>query len=184
MFKLRPAAKKKSAKPKPPARAKPKAKAKVRPKTKVKVKPKAVLPRKRPVQAPVDVGIGPQDVAPAGDARSGPGWAAAEAAIAKKATDVLLLDVRELSGLCDQMLVATARSVPHLQAVADGVEEALRLAGERVVHRDGLKGAEPDWVLLDYGDLMVHLFRAEARQHYALEDYYAQARILARWKND
>jgi ribosomal silencing factor RsfS len=53
-----------------------------------------------------------------------------------------------------------------------------------VVHRDGLAGAEPDWVLLDYGDLMVHVFRPESRASYALEAYYAEARLLARWKND
>lgn len=140
--------------------------------------------RKRQLAPRVDIGVGPQSVEPAQDTPSSIGLSAANAAIDKKATDVVLLDVREVSGLCDQMLVVTARSVPHLQAVAEGVEEALRKEGQRVIHRDGLAGSEPDWVLLDYGDLMVHVFRPEARESYGLEAYYGQARLIGRWKND
>jgi ribosome-associated protein len=152
------------------------------------VKPKSVRPggvlRKRPVQPKVDLGIGAVNIAPPPDEPRTLGRAAAEAAIDKKATDIVLLDVRDISGLCDEMLVATARSVPHLNAVADGVEEALRKQGERLIHSDGRHSAEPDWLLLDYGNLMVHIFRAEARDSYRLEDYYAEARLVAKWKND
>jgi ribosome-associated protein len=145
---------------------------------------KDLVLRKRTPGPRIDLGVGPHSVEPAPGTPPSSGLLAAKAAIDKKATDVVLLDVREVSGLCDEMLVVTARSVPHLQSVADAVEEALRKAGERVVHRDGLAGAEPDWVLLDYGDLMVHVFRPESRESYALEAYYAEARLVARWKND
>lgn len=140
--------------------------------------------RKRPLAPRIDVGVGPHSVEPALGTPSTHGLSAANAAVDKKGSDVVLLDVREVSGLCDEMLVITARSVPHLHAIADAVEEALRKENQRVLHRDGLAGAEPDWVLLDYGDLMVHIFRPEARESYGLEAYYGQARLVGRWKND
>jgi ribosome-associated protein len=140
--------------------------------------------RKPAPRLAVDDGIGPVEIAPPKDAPRTIGIAAAEAAMDKKAFDVVVLDVRGISGLCDEMVVASARSVTHLSAVCDGVEEALRLQGERVLHADGRHSSEPDWILLDYGDLMVHLFRPEARLQTRLEDYYASARLVAKWKND
>ncbi|HTB23261.1 MAG TPA: ribosome silencing factor [bacterium] len=140
--------------------------------------------RKPAPRLAVDDGIGPVEIAPPKDAPRTIGIMAAEAAMDKKAFDVVVLDVRGISGLCDEMVVASARSVTHLSAVCDGVEEALRLHGERVLHSDGRHSSEPDWILLDYGDLMVHLFRPEARLQTRLEDYYASARLVAKWKND
>lgn len=140
--------------------------------------------RKRSLGPRIDVGVGAQSVEPAKGSEGTIALVAAKAAVEKKATDVVVMDVREVSGLCDEMIVCTARSVTHLNAVADAVEEALRKAGERVIHRDGLAGSDPDWVLLDYGDMMVHVFRPEARESYGLEAYYGQARLIARWKND
>jgi|GEM_PF-644672 ribosome-associated protein len=146
-------------------------------------RPGAVL-RKRVAPPKANLGIGAVNIAPPADEPRTLGRDAAEAAIDKKATDIVLLDVREISGLCDEMLVMTARSVTHLGAVADGVEEALRKQGERLIHSDGRRSAEPDWLLLDYGNLMVHIFRAEARDSYRLEDYYSEARLVAKWKNE
>jgi ribosome-associated protein len=140
--------------------------------------------RKPAPRGPVDLGIGAVEIAPPKDAPRTIGIVAAEAAMDKKAFDIVVLDVRGISGLCDEMVVASARSVTHLGAVCDAVEEALRKQGERVLHSDGRHAAEPDWILLDYGDLMVHLFRPEARDHTRLEDYYASARLVAKWKND
>jgi len=140
--------------------------------------------RKRNSGKVVDLGIGAVSIEPAPGAPPTLGVVAAQAAMDKKASDVVVLDVRGVSGLCDEMVVASARSVTHLNAVADGIEEALRKAGERLLHADGRHSAEPDWVLLDYGNLMVHLFRPEARDNYRLEDYYADAKLVAKWKND
>jgi ribosome silencing factor RsfS/YbeB/iojap len=140
--------------------------------------------RKPAPRTPVDTGIGAVEILPPKDSPRTIGIAAAEAAMDKKAFDVVVLDVRGISGLCDEMVVASARSVTHLSAVCDGVEDALRKQGERVLHSDGRHAAEPDWILLDYGDLMVHLFRPEARLQTRLEDYYASARLVAKWKND
>lgn len=140
--------------------------------------------RKRASTPMQDLGIGAQSVEPAKDALNSTAVVAGKAAVDKKATDVVVMDVREVSGLCDEMVICTARSVTHLNAVADAIEEAMRKIGERVIHRDGLAGSEPDWVLLDYGDMMVHVFRQEARESYGLEVYYGQARLVAKWKND
>jgi ribosome-associated protein len=140
--------------------------------------------RKPAARPPVDIGIGAVEVAPAAGTPRSIGLVAAEAAIDKKAFDVVLLDVRGISGLCDEMLVVSARSVTHLSAVCDGVEEVLRKLGERVLHSDGRHAAEPDWILLDYGDLMVHVFRPEARELTQLEAYYASARLVAKWQNE
>jgi ribosome silencing factor RsfS/YbeB/iojap len=173
------------AKPASKGRASSKPAAKGKPKLRALPKPhKENALRKRGGARPHDLGIGAHTIEPAAGTPETAGLIAARAAMDKKGSDVVLLDVHEISGLCDEMLVVSARSVTHLSAVADGVEEALRKAGERVVHRDGLAGAEPDWVLLDYGNLMVHIFRPEARQSYGLEAYYADAKLVAKWKND
>ncbi len=105
---------------------------------------------------------------------------AAQAAVDKKGFDVIVLDVAEISGLCDRMIICSARSTTHLSAVADGIEEAMRKAGQRLLHSDGRRTAEPEWVLLDYGDVMVHVFRAQSRVDYQLEEYYSAGKVLAR----
>jgi ribosome-associated protein len=78
------------------------------------------------------------------------------------------------------MIICSARSTTHLSAVADGIEEAMRKAGQRLLHSDGRRTAEPEWVLLDYGDVMVHVFRAQSRVDYQLEEYYSAGKVLAR----
>ena len=112
-----------------------------------------------------------------------PAMQAAQAAIDKKAFDILVLDVSEISGLCDRMIICSARSTTHLSSVSDSIEEALRKAGQRLLHSDGRRTAEPEWVLLDYGDLMVHVFRQQARSDYQLEEYYSDGKVLAKFEN-
>ena len=123
-------------------------------------------------------------VAPAGPApqlrADEPAMKAAQAAVDKKGFDVVVLDVAEISGLCDRMVICSARSTTHLSAVADGIEEAMRKAGQRLLHSDGRRSSEPEWVLLDYGDVMIHVFRAQSRVDYQLEEYYSAGKVLAR----
>jgi ribosome-associated protein len=109
-----------------------------------------------------------------------PAMQAAQAALDKKAFDILVLEVAEISGLCDRMIICSARSTTHLSAVSDAIEDALRKAGQRLLHSDGRRTAEPEWVLLDYGDLMVHVFRQQARSDYQLEEYYSDGKVLAK----
>lgn len=93
--------------------------------------------------------------------------AAATAADDVKATDLLILDVADLLGLVDLFLLATASSDRQLKAVVDRIEERLREHDRKPLRREGT--AEAGWFLLDYGDLVCHVFAAEQRDFYALD---------------
>ncbi len=97
--------------------------------------------------------------------------AAADAASDVKADDVTILDVSELLVIVDLFLLATAGSDRQLKAIGDRIDERLREQGRRVLRREGTP--EAGWVLLDYGDLVCHLFLAEQRGIYALERLWA-----------
>jgi len=92
---------------------------------------------------------------------------AAAAADAKKAEDLVAIDVSERLPLADVFLLATGRSEPMVIAIADEVEERLAASGFKALQREG-KG-EGRWVLLDFGDLIVHVFHEEDRLYYSLE---------------
>lgn len=94
-------------------------------------------------------------------------WVAARAAAAKHATDIVVFDVRDRLALADVFLICSAVNERQSAAVAREIEERLSEHGRRVLRREG--GRDGSWILLDYGDLVVHLMRPEAREHYALE---------------
>jgi ribosome-associated protein len=96
---------------------------------------------------------------------------AADAADDKKATDPTILDVADLLAIVDVFLLVTASSDRQLKAVADSIEEKLRQQDRRPLRREGTPSA--GWVLLDYGDLVCHLFSTEQRDFYALERLWA-----------
>jgi ribosome-associated protein len=97
--------------------------------------------------------------------------AAADAADDKKATDLTLLDVADVLALVDVFLLVTTSSDRQLRAVADGIEERLRDRSRRPLRREGDPAG--GWVLLDFGDLVCHLFSTEQRDFYALERLWA-----------
>jgi ribosome-associated protein len=88
-----------------------------------------------------------------------------------KAEDTLTIDLRGKSALSDFMVVTSGRSNRHVGAVADRVLEALHKAGNRHVRVEGMPLC--DWVLIDAGDVIVHVFRPEARAFYNLEKMWA-----------
>jgi ribosome-associated protein len=98
---------------------------------------------------------------------------AARAALEKKADDVLVLDLRGVSGYTDFLVISSGGSDRQLAAIADSVEKELTLGGHRVIGREGQQGGR--WVLLDFGDVVVHVFHAEDRTHYDLEGLWADA---------
>jgi ribosome-associated protein len=98
---------------------------------------------------------------------------AAEEALRKKASDVLLLDLREMSGICDWFVIATGDSEVQVKAIADQVEEGLRADGMKCWHVEGYSGRR--WILLDYVDVVVHVFHREAREFYLLEKLWGDA---------
>ncbi|MDR0966184.1 MAG: ribosome silencing factor [Myxococcales bacterium] len=91
----------------------------------------------------------------------------------KKASDVLVLDVRELASYTDFFVLMTAESDPQLFAIADHMEMTLKAQGRRPMSIEGLRAGQ--WVLLDYGDVVVHVFHADARAFYDIEGLWADA---------
>lgn len=102
---------------------------------------------------------------------------AAGAALEKKAVDLVVLDVQGLSSVADYFLVCSGRSVPHLRTIADAILQGLKGAGTRPTHGEG--AAESGWILLDYGDVLVHVFLVETRAYYALERLWGDAPLLS-----
>ncbi len=99
---------------------------------------------------------------------------AAEAAGDKKAEDVLAIDVAELLVVTDYFVIATGRTNIQVKAIADEVEEQLRVrGGVKPIGREGV--TEAKWVLLDYGDIVVHIFQPEEREFYRLEKLWSDA---------
>lgn len=92
---------------------------------------------------------------------------AAEAADAKGGEDLVALDVSEPLPLVDIFLLVTGRNERNVAAIADEIEDRLHEAGHRRIRREGRQ--ESRWVLLDFGDLVVHVFHQEERSYYALE---------------
>ena len=87
-----------------------------------------------------------------------------------QASGVRLLDVRAQTGMTDFMLIATGRNSRHIRALADRLIERSKKAGHRVLGVEGLQWGE--WVLIDLGDLVIHLMRQETRDFYKLEDLW------------
>lgn len=93
--------------------------------------------------------------------------AAAQAAVGKKATDVVLLDVSERLVITDVFVIASAPNERQVGAIVDNVEQKLRQAGHKPVRREG--ASEGRWVLIDYVDVVVHVQHADERAFYGLE---------------
>ena len=93
-----------------------------------------------------------------------------------KGQDAVVLDMREVSGFTDFMVLCSGRSQPHVQALVDAVQERLLLEGRKAGHVEGR--GEARWVLLDYLDLIVHVFTPEARAFYQLERLWRDAPML------
>ena len=88
-----------------------------------------------------------------------------------KARDIVVLDVRKISDFTDYMVIATGTSNRHVQSTADKVVDALRAHGVRTVGVEG--GRTGDWVLIDFGDAVVHVMRPAVRDFYNLEKLWS-----------
>ena len=90
-----------------------------------------------------------------------------EAASDKKARDIVSMDMRELTPTCDYFVVCSANTATQVRAIADNIEEKLAEQGESFLHKEGYR--EGEWILMDYGDVVFHLFDRESRSFYDLE---------------
>lgn len=95
-------------------------------------------------------------------------------ALDKKADDVVLLDMRKISTVTDFLLIVTGNSEPHLRAIADELARRLLEQGIRPHGRDGFPTSR--WIVVDYSDVIVHIFHPELRQRYALEQLWGDAK--------
>jgi ribosome-associated protein len=98
---------------------------------------------------------------------------AARAALGKKATDVVILDLRKVTEFTDYFVLASAANQRQILAVADAVMEAMRERGLRPAHIEGYPKQE--WILLDYRDFVVHVFTPRMRAFYDLERLWGGA---------
>lgn len=94
-------------------------------------------------------------------------------ALERKAYDLVLLDVRQRTSLADYFVICTGRSDRQVQAIADAVEQGLRVVDVRPLAVEGY--ARGHWILLDYGDVVVHVLLDVVRQHYDLDRLWAGA---------
>jgi ribosome-associated protein len=93
-----------------------------------------------------------------------------------KAERITALDLRGKTLIADYFIVCSGTSDVHIRSVADKIQDALRAAGERALRVEGYR--EATWVLLDYGDIVVHVMREETRQHYGLEAFWQNAPLI------
>jgi ribosome-associated protein len=100
----------------------------------------------------------------------------ATAALEKKAVSVEVLDVAGKVDYADFLVLMTGRSDRQVQAIAQGIEETLRMHGRRAQSVEGLPHAS--WVLMDYSDVVVHVFQDQARSAYDLEGLWMDARRI------
>ena len=97
-----------------------------------------------------------------------PNWlTAARAADAKKATNIKVLDLRDITSFADFFLICSAANQRQIHAIANDIEVELKKQGERPNSVEGYRNAE--WVLMDYGDLVIHIFSDQARAYYDLD---------------
>lgn len=97
----------------------------------------------------------------------------AKAALAKKANDVVLVDLRKLSAVCDYFIIASGNSTIQIDAIAGNIEKELLGYSCKLWHKEGR--GEALWILLDYGDIVVHVFYKDARGFYNLEKLWHDA---------
>jgi len=93
---------------------------------------------------------------------------AVAAADEKLAKDIVALDLSNQGILADVFLIVTGANDPQLESISDEIQRQLQKVGERPIRREGIGGSS-QWILLDYGDLIVHIQHPEVRSYYALE---------------
>ena len=103
--------------------------------------------------------------------------AAVEAAESKQAKDIKVLDLREITTFADFFVVCSGANARQIQAIADEIETHMKQRGEYPSSVEGYQNAE--WVLLDYGDYLIHIFTEKARQYYDLERLWRDGKTVA-----
>ena len=85
----------------------------------------------------------------------------------------MIMEMRQCSTICEYFILMSAPSTVRVKSIVDHVEEALENEGLRVRHKEGYRDAQ--WVLMDYGDVVVHVFEEQTRSYYSLEKLWGEA---------
>ena len=101
---------------------------------------------------------------------------AAAALDSKFGKDIVVLDISEISTIADYFVITEGRNQSQINAMVEGVEEALDKHGIMLKHIEGLQRA--DWVLMDYGDIIIHVFNEESRAFYQLERTWKDSKVV------
>ena len=101
---------------------------------------------------------------------------AVRAAQSKKALDIIVLDLREITSLTDHFIICTGTNTRQNQAIADEIHQQVKKKGELPISLEGYENAE--WILLDYGDFIVHIFLQKTRTYYDLERLWRHAKTV------
>ena len=101
----------------------------------------------------------------------------AEAASDKKGIRIVTVDMRKTSGVCDYFVIASGTSTTQVRAIADHIMRQLKEKGEKLWHVEGEKGAS--WILIDFGDVVGHIFLQDTRKFYNLEKLWRGAPQVA-----
>jgi ribosome-associated protein len=99
----------------------------------------------------------------------------AELALDKKALDVKILKISGISSIADYLVLASGQSDKQAQAIADSIKQGLKKFG-KAIDIEGLK--EGNWIVIDYGDVIVHVFKEEIRHYYDLDSLWSRAPLL------
>jgi ribosome-associated protein len=94
----------------------------------------------------------------------------------KKATDALILQVAPLTSITDYLVIGSADSDRQASAIADHIDGILSRSGNKPLSIEGRQSSQ--WVLMDFGDVIVHVFRQDIREHYALERLWSDAKRI------
>ena len=100
----------------------------------------------------------------------------AKLALAKKAADIKIFDLRKLTTITDFFVICSGSSDPQVKAIADSIIDGSKKLGERPWHKEGI--THRNWVLLDFVDVVVHIFLPETRTFYGLEKLWGDADII------
>lgn len=104
----------------------------------------------------------------------------AEVIVDRLGEDVLILDLREVTGFTDYFVLCTADSRRQLDALQSSIREEMKQGEERKVAMNIEGDPESGWILIDYNSVIVHLFSPEMRDYYRLEELWKNARVVAR----
>ncbi len=102
------------------------------------------------------------------------------AAEEKLATDIDVLDIRERNGICDYFIIMSGSSPRQVETIADYIEEQMDKQGEELLHEEGKNTNR--WIILDYNEVIVHVFHNEEREYYNLERLWTDSQTLREGK--